>query len=140
MITVTNKTDWLREQAEQYPDETAYIYASKNISYLQFFLECKSTSEYFLSRGIKNKDHVGILSEHKYEFFIAVNALWLIGAVPVPLNIRNTPDELQYQINQADIKFLLFDKVYDKLTSVINNTYKILIICKVVRRQVRLLI
>ena len=126
MITVTNKTDWLREQAEHYPDETAYINTSQNISYLQFFLECKSLSEYFLNRGIKKQDHVGILSEHRYEFFLAVNALWFLGAVPVPLNIRNTPDELQYQINQADIKFLLFDKVFDKLTLVINNTYKIL--------------
>ena len=125
MITVTNKTDWLREQAELRPNETGYILSGRNISYHQFFLECKSASEYFLSLGIKKKDHVGILSEHKYEFFLAVNALWFIGAVPVPLNIRYTPDELQYQINKADIKFLLFDKVYDKLTSVINNTTNI---------------
>jgi O-succinylbenzoic acid--CoA ligase len=125
MIKVTNKIHWLWEQAELRPNETGYILSGRNISYHQFFLECKSAAIYLLSNNIKEKDHIGILSEHKYEFFLAVNALWFVGAVPVPLNTRNTTDELQYQINKADIKFLLLDKVYEELTFVINNTTNI---------------
>jgi O-succinylbenzoic acid--CoA ligase len=125
MIIVTNKIHWLKEQAQLHPDKTGYILPGKSISYNQFFLACKSSAEYLIKCNVKEKDNVGILAEHKYDFFVAVNALWFIGAVPVPLNTRNTTDELQYQIKQADIKFLLSDKVYEEQTSAISNTEQI---------------
>jgi O-succinylbenzoic acid--CoA ligase len=125
MITITNKIHWLREQAELHPDDSGYILAGRNISYRKFYLKCKSAAEYFLSYNIKENDHIGILSGHNYNFFTAVNALWFIGAIPVPLNTRNTPDELQFQVNKANIKFLLIDESYEGLSSSIKNSTKI---------------
>ena len=125
MISVTNKIHWLKEQAQLYPEGIGYILSERNISYFQFFLECKSAAEYLLNNNIKEKDHVGILSEHKYDFFTSVNALWMIGAVPIPLNSRSTSDELQYQVDQAHIKFLIIDETYEVLSSAVKNIHKI---------------
>jgi acyl-CoA synthetase (AMP-forming)/AMP-acid ligase II len=55
---------------------------------------------FFRDLGIKEKNHVGILFDHNYKFFAVVNALWLIGAVPVPLNIRNSYEEIEISSNK----------------------------------------
>ena len=126
MITIGNSNHWLSEQATMQPNSQAIITSEKTFTYSEFYEECLGVLSYFDQLGIKEKDHVGILFGHNYKFFVIVNALWLIGAVPVPLNTRHTTKEIQNQLRQADIKFLIIDETLkSQFASLIfqNKTY-----------------
>lgn len=136
MITIRNTIHWLNEQSSLLQNSQAIITSEKTFTYSEFYEECLGVLSYFDQLGIKEKDHVGILFGHNYKFFVIVNALWLIGAVTVPLNTRNTAEEIQNQLHQADIKFLIIDETLkSQFVSLIfqNKTY----LNKVTKYEVR---
>ncbi|PKL83879.1 MAG: o-succinylbenzoate--CoA ligase [Ignavibacteriae bacterium HGW-Ignavibacteriae-3] len=146
MIFLNSKTHWLSEQTSRQPDKTAFITSERTVSYREFYMECSAATDFLFDLGIRNTEKVGLLYGHNYNFFAVVNALWFIGAVPVPLNTRLLTEELKKQIDLADIKFLLIDanlteqfshlnfenkiyfpskssrKTYDKNTQILNST------------------
>ncbi len=109
MITVSNTKHWLIEQATRYPNDKTIKTEQDFISYQQFLEECNLTANYLQENKVKENDHVGILFTHSYKIFIIINALWFIGAIPVPLNKRKTVNEIENEIHLADIKFLIID-------------------------------
>ncbi|MFA5805043.1 MAG: o-succinylbenzoate--CoA ligase [Melioribacteraceae bacterium] len=125
MITISNKEHWLYEQASKQPNNTAIRTEQGFISYQKFFEESNLTANYLLTHDIKGNDHVGILFTHGYNFFVLVNALWFIGAIPVPLNTRKTTNEIENEIYLADIKFLIIDYKVASQFSKINFKNKI---------------
>lgn len=110
MIAITDSEHWLKERFSAQPDRQAFIISEKNISYREFYTECLAAADFLIARGIRDNDNVGLLFSHNYNFFIVVNALWFIGAVPVPLNTRLLTEEFTKQINMADVKYLLIDE------------------------------
>jgi long-chain acyl-CoA synthetase len=57
--------------------------------------------------GLKQGDKVALLFWNQPEFFVSFFALRLIGAVPVPINILMTPEDMGYVLAHADIKGIL---------------------------------
>ena len=107
MIKLTNMEHWLIEQARLSPNQIAIYTSEQRINYDKLLEQSLATAEYLSSLGIKDGDNVGILSDHNYKFWIIVNALWLLGAVPVPLNTRNTIEEISWQLKKVDAEFLI---------------------------------
>ncbi|RJQ63522.1 MAG: o-succinylbenzoate--CoA ligase [Stygiobacter sp.] len=107
MIKLTNMEHWLIEQARLSPNQIAIYTSDLRINYDKLLEQSLATAEYLSSLGIKNGDNVCILSNHSYQFWIIVNALWLLGAVPVPLNTRNTIEEISWQTKHVDAKFII---------------------------------
>ena len=120
MITVSNKEHWLIEQVDKHPNNPAIQIAQGSISYQKFSEECNLAADYLLTCNVKENDHVGILFSHNYKFFVVVNALWFIGAIPVPLNTRKTINEIENEIHLADIKFLIIDDSLKSQFSTLN--------------------
>ncbi|NJD22462.1 MAG: o-succinylbenzoate--CoA ligase [Melioribacter sp.] len=109
MITISNKEHWLIEQASRYPHNAAIQTEQGSILYQKFLEECNLTANYLLTNDVRENDRVGILYTHSYKFFVIVNALWFIGAIPVPLNTRKTINEIEDELHIADVKFLIID-------------------------------
>lgn len=107
MIKLTNTEHWLIQQARLSPNQIAIYTSDLRINYDKLLEQSLATAEYLSSLGIKNGDNVCILSNHNYQFWIIVNALWLLSAVPVPLNTRNNIEEISWQIKHVDAKFLI---------------------------------
>jgi o-succinylbenzoate---CoA ligase len=112
MITVNNSEPWLFQQSLRQPNSAAIITAQAKYSYNEFYELSLRASEFFSSTGIETNNNVGIIVEHSFNFYIIINALWFIGAVPVPLNTKNPNDEIIRQINQAEIIFLIIDESF----------------------------
>ncbi|TSA27583.1 MAG: o-succinylbenzoate--CoA ligase [Ignavibacteriales bacterium] len=125
MITISNKKHWLIEQAAKRPNDRAILTEQSFVSYQKFFEASNLTANYLLTLNIKKNDHVGILCRHTYDFFVLVNALWFIGAIPVPLNSRKTTNEIENEIHLADINFLIVDETISSQFSEINFINKI---------------
>ena len=120
MITINNTKHWLIEQADKHPNNPAIQTAQGFISYQKFSEECSLVANYLLTNAVKENDHVGILFTHNYNFFLIVNSLWFIGAIPVPLNTRKTINEIENEIHLADIKFLIIDDSLESQFSTLN--------------------
>ncbi|MBI3124917.1 MAG: o-succinylbenzoate--CoA ligase [Ignavibacteriales bacterium] len=107
MIKPTNTEHWLIQQARLSPNQIAIYISDQRINYDKLLEQSLVTAEYLSSLGIKDGDNVCILSDHNYKFWILVNALWFLGAVPIPLNTRNTIEEISWQIKHVEAKFII---------------------------------
>jgi len=94
MITVSNQNHWLIDQAKLNPNKKFIITDNKQFTYSEIFIEVNRVSNHLCKNGIKENDHVAIIAEHNSSFIITVNACWIIGAVPVPVN--NNLSDLEY--------------------------------------------
>ncbi|MFA7419375.1 MAG: o-succinylbenzoate--CoA ligase [Melioribacteraceae bacterium] len=107
MVTIPNTNYWLIEQSKCFENKTAVLAPNTTFSYQQLLNQAITTAALLHSKGIDEGDNVCILSSHCYEFWLVVNALWFLGAVPVPLNTRNTKKEISWQINHVKAKHLI---------------------------------
>ena len=69
--------------------------------------------------GVKAGDHVGILALNSAHYLEAQFAIWWMGAVVVPMNIRWSLEENLYCVLDADIKTLVFDRAFAELAMAI---------------------
>ncbi len=117
-MKITNKKYWLEQLMEAKPDKIGFVDKGKQFTYLQIWKLVKDFAVSLSNKGIKEKNHVAILSNNSIEFIIVVNALWLLGAVPVPLNIRLRPNEINKLLIHSESNFIIkinskinFDKI-----------------------------
>ena len=101
MINKTKKSYWLQQQAEINPNKIAIQEQEKKLTFLELFNTVIKAISYLKSNQIKEKENVAILSNNSIEFIIIVNALWLLGAVPVPINIRLKHSEISKLIKHS---------------------------------------
>jgi O-succinylbenzoic acid--CoA ligase len=104
---ILNDNHWIIEQADKNPKRIALISQSKEINYGELLNSSKRLANYLSEQGISKNDHVGIYFSHSPEFVILVNAIWLIGAVAIPLNINLSNKEISELVSIANIKFLI---------------------------------
>jgi len=75
------------------------------------FNELKENSRLFAKKlarlGIREGDHVGILSTNGIPIITAVHALSYLGAVAVLLNVRLTEREINFQLDDAEVSVLI---------------------------------
>jgi O-succinylbenzoic acid--CoA ligase len=107
MIKSTDSQHWLIEKALHFPNKLAIQTNSQNFTFEQLVKASLAVKMYLTEHGIKREDNVCILADHDFRFWIIVNALWLMGAVPVPINIKNTEEEIEWQFQKVDSKYLI---------------------------------
>lgn len=107
MITVDKSRHWLEQQSIKRPSAIAFNYGGNDVMYKEFYEECLTAVKYLNDCGIKENENIGLLFEHTHVFFIVVNAIWLIGAVPVLFNSKIGRDEVANQAKRADVKIII---------------------------------
>jgi len=78
----------------------AIISGSEIITYSRLNVLVNQTASGLLSMGLKQGSKVAVLSSNNSSFIILVLALWKIAAVPMPLNTRLLPSEIQNILNR----------------------------------------
>lgn len=118
---IENSNHWIIEQSKKNSDISSIICENKTFTFSELFNEVKKYSSFFLESGLSKNSHVAILLNHSYEFYIIINSLWIIGCVVVPINPKIKLEELEYQINKADVRFLITKKnIQPKIDNNIN--------------------
>lgn len=126
MQVIRNNNHWLKQQADLIPNKILVNSGSKKFSYLKLFKLANDYAFYFSERGIKKNTHVAIDTKNALEFLITINALWLIGAIPVPINNRLSKNEKLQLVKFADCEAIvvtenLFYKAKIKILNLSNN-------------------
>lgn len=99
---------WLTKRAELTPAQTAIeSLDGTSITFKQLAAGSQSFAKKLAHNGVKQGEHVGILSNNHSQMVIAIHALSYLGAIAVMLNTRLTAAELKYQVKDAEVSRIL---------------------------------
>ncbi|WP_374067353.1 o-succinylbenzoate--CoA ligase [Paraliobacillus sp. JSM ZJ581] len=102
---------WLEKQVELNSDGLAIESPSfGKISFRELRNKTKTFAKKLRSIGIQEGKHVAIYTDSRLDFIVAIHALSYINAVAVLLNTRLTQQEIQFQLKDADVSFVLFEE------------------------------
>jgi fatty-acyl-CoA synthase len=98
----------LEEIARKYPDRDALIYSDRDLkySYRELNSRVDRLAKGMLALGIGKGDHVGIWATNVPDWLIVFYATARIGAVLLTVNTSYRPSELEYVMQQSDMKML----------------------------------
>ncbi|GKV57614.1 fatty-acid CoA ligase [Sporosarcina sp. NCCP-2222] len=111
-----NSSQLLSRNARKYPDVEAVVSMGKQTTYQQLDRSVNQFGHALRAAGITPGAKVALFLPNVEEFVIAYFAVQRIGAVVVPINVKLTPVELTYILEQSDAEGLiahelLFDTV-----------------------------
>ena len=102
-----------RRIANESPDLIFQMYHGKDrnefesITYRDAFASMRDFAAGLLSLGVKRGDHIGIISDNRYEWQHADLAIMSIGAVDVPRGCDATSGDLTYILSFAECKTVI---------------------------------
>lgn len=107
--------------AQNVPDREAIICGDARLTYGEFDKRANRVAHYLQSVGIVKGDHVAIYAFNRIEWVEAMLACYKLCAVPVNVNYRYVEDELQYLLNDADVKAIVFEQQFGPLLAAIKQ-------------------
>lgn len=100
---------FLSDTAEAFPDKTAIFYQNENITYKQLNQDTDSLANSLLDLGVKPQDSVAMILGNCPDFVRLYFAILRAGATIVPLNPAYKADELEFIIQDAQIRHIIVD-------------------------------
>lgn len=106
---------------EQYSGTTAFQYYDdekeqvQSVTFSQYIQDIQKFAIYLEKQFPDEKGrkrHVGIIARNSYHYMVCVMGIMLTGAVAVLLNQQETWENIRYEIEFADVGFLLHDGIY----------------------------
>lgn len=112
----------VHEQAKKYGSRDALTFRSfgslkwKTVSWNQFSLRVKQVSNAMLNFGVKPQENIGVFSQNCIQYLYTDFGAYGVRAVSVPLYATSSEQQIQYIINDAEIRFLFVgeQEQYDK--------------------------
>jgi len=100
----------LARNARMCPDLEGVIFKEKRLRYLELDQRVNRLANALLSAGIKTGDSIGLVMPNRSEMLEIFFTAAKIGAVNVPVNIRLSPPEMAYILNNAEAKIIFFSE------------------------------
>ncbi len=109
-----NLRETLRKASQFFPEKEAIVCGGKRWTYRQFHERINRLSWGLQSLGIGKEDRVAILHPNCHTFLEAYYGIAQIGAISVPINIRLSPGEIAYILEDSESKALISDPLCRK--------------------------
>src|SRR5579862_8410823 len=101
---------FLRYAEQQFPAKTAVVCGNLRFTYAQFAERASRLAGALRQVGVKPGDRVAFLSPNCHRLLEAYYGVLEAGAVLLPLNIRLSPDELAYILDDSGARILFLEK------------------------------
>ncbi|BCJ88412.1 class I adenylate-forming enzyme family protein [Effusibacillus dendaii] len=124
-------------QSEKYAKHPLLLLPERQYTYEEIWRQARAIAKSLLAAGVERRDHIAVLMANEAEFVALMIAIWLVGAVCVPLNTMLRQDELAYLLRQSDSRYLIMhqtaggmdhnrsvSRVYDQLLTEQGNKLK----------------
>jgi len=106
----------LQAVVHDHPDREAIVTPERRLTYAELDGLVAAAEVGFRRVGIGPGDRVAILLANRWEFAVALLAAIRLGAIAVPINIREQTDELAYVLNDCGaVLVILEDDLRDRL-------------------------
>src|SRR5574344_1781965 len=122
MQTNSHLSVLIHDQAKIYGNREALIYKDfggsqwKSASWNTFSKTVKQVSNSLLNLGVKVQENIGVFSQNAVQYVYTDFGAWGVRAVTIPFYATTREDQVQYMINDAQIRFLFVgeQEQYDK--------------------------
>lgn len=99
--------------AIQVKDDNEFIISDKEkISFKSLNRKSTYLAKKIKREGVKPADTVAILIDNSPNFVISVLSLWMIEAIPVPINLKLSVSEVENQLGFLKCRFVLIDESF----------------------------
>ena len=99
----------LRASVAARDDAPAIEDGEVTVSYRQLDRLADRVATGLLARQVKAGDRVALFVGNRAEFVVLLNGIWRIGAIAVPIGVRQSAVELAYMLGQCGALALVFD-------------------------------
>lgn len=93
---VMNLSHFLRQSARRYADEIGFVWGERTWTWAELDARADAMAAALAARGVARGDRVLVQARNSNQMFEAMFACFRLGAVWVPTNFRQTPDEIAY--------------------------------------------
>src|SRR5205807_10210883 len=100
---------FLRYAQQQFAHKTAVVCEDQRLTYAQFAGRAARLAGALRSAGIKPGDRIAFLSTNCHRLLEAYYGVLEAGAVLLPLNIRLSPQELAFILNDSGATLLVLE-------------------------------
>jgi acyl-CoA synthetase (AMP-forming)/AMP-acid ligase II len=100
----------LEGAAQTHSDKTALVFNDNSMTYAELFAKVNQVAFYLNELGLPKNSRVGIYSNKNIEQVIAVLSILSTDYILVPLTKFLKPEQVEYIINDCDIKCIITDK------------------------------
>jgi long-chain acyl-CoA synthetase len=114
-------TSFLRQSAKKYPDRPCTVFRNQTISFAEMDELTDILANGLKSLGLAKGDRVGVLLPNIPQFVLVFYAILKAGGVVVALNPQYKQRELEYQINDSNLKILI---ALDELSDLVEQLRK----------------
>jgi non-ribosomal peptide synthetase-like protein len=94
-------SDVVEEACRIHADRTAISTESAEISFAEFDARANQMARFFIARGVKPGDRVGVLVDRGVETYVALLGLLKAGAAYVPLDANHPSERIRYILSDA---------------------------------------
>jgi fatty-acyl-CoA synthase len=112
MIVPLTPIRFLRYAEQQFPRKTAVVCGDQRLTYADFGSRAARLAGALKLRGVKSADRVAFLSTNCHRLLEAYYGVLDASAVLLPLNIRLSPQELGYILNDAGVNILFLESAF----------------------------
>jgi O-succinylbenzoic acid--CoA ligase len=113
--------DWLKQRARLSPERIALEADGAKLAYRELDTAVDTMTAGLTERGVKAGEAVALLAGNGAVFAQAVHAVARAGAVLMPLNLRLTPGEIAWQLEDAGVHRLLHDAAHHDLAAAVRD-------------------
>jgi acyl-CoA synthetase (AMP-forming)/AMP-acid ligase II len=106
--------NYLTAIATYNPQGEFIIFGDRRITWAELHSRTNRLGHGLLTLGINKGDKVAFMFHNTPEFIEINYAIQKIGAIPVPMNYRFTPREIEYQANHCDAAVFLYETVWQE--------------------------
>ncbi|MDQ0162710.1 fatty acid--CoA ligase family protein [Aeribacillus alveayuensis] len=97
----------LNEITRMHPEKNAYIFQNQPTTYGELGIYINRFAERLNQLGIKKGDHVALLLGNSPQFVISLYGSLKAGATVIPINPMYTQNEIEYILNNGDVKLVI---------------------------------
>ncbi len=121
-----NIADLFEHAVDAVPEKPAVQVGDRVITFGELESESNKLAHFLSACGIGVGDHVGLYAKNSIEHVIALLAILKVRAVAINVNYRYVAGELDYLFDNADLKGLVFDRVYADLVAEVAPKHELL--------------
>jgi fatty-acyl-CoA synthase len=109
---VMNLADLLHGTARRLPERPGLVWRGETWSWRAMQARVNAVAAALKARGIGKGDRVVTQARNSNALFESMFAVWTLGAIWVPTNFRNTPQEVAYIAKAARAKALVCESIF----------------------------
>jgi long-chain acyl-CoA synthetase len=98
--------DFIRRNAQVYPDKDCMVFKGARLSHREFKDRCDRLAAGLIKAGISKGDGLGIVAYNCDEFMVLYGAAAKIGAILLPVNWRFQAEEVEFVLNDCTPRFV----------------------------------